>query len=75
MTTNAMSTRSDIISFLNRDHVVLVTVDQEGIIIVTTSLGMKITFPTSQATLAKFIDELANDVESNFVSIASSPIH
>jgi hypothetical protein len=38
---------------------------------VTTTAGTKITIPASPAMIAKFADELANDVQSNFVSIAS----
>ena len=60
-----------LISFLNRDHVVVVTIrDKE--IEVTTTLGTKITIPAAEPTLAKFVDELSNDVESNFVSIVST---
>jgi hypothetical protein len=33
----------------------------------------KITIPASPATLEKFADELTNSVQSNFVSIASTP--
>jgi hypothetical protein len=36
---------------------------------VTTTAGAKITIPASAATLDKFVDDLANHVESNFVSI------
>jgi hypothetical protein len=38
---------------------------------VTTTAGTKITIPASAAMVAKFADELANDVQSNFVSIAT----
>jgi hypothetical protein len=62
----------DTVSFLNRDHVVLVTVNHLEISVVTTN-GMRITIPASGPTLAKFLDELATDVQSNFVSIASLP--
>jgi hypothetical protein len=41
---------------------------------VTTTTGTKITIPASEATLAKFVDELANHVESNFVSIPSTAV-
>jgi hypothetical protein len=58
------------ISFLNRDHVVLVTIDQTQIV-VTTTLGAKIIIPASTATSAAFAEELAHDVGSNFVSVAS----
>lgn len=62
------------ISFLNRDHVVLVTVaDSE--IVVTTTLGMKVVIPVTPASLARFVDELANHVESNFVPITSTAVY
>jgi hypothetical protein len=61
------------VCFLNRDHIVLVTIGQ-GEIVVTTTAGTKITIPASAATLAKFVDDLANHVESNFVSIASPQV-
>ena len=60
---------TDVISFLNRDHIVSVTI-QHGEIIVTTTAGTKITIPASGVTLQKFVDDLANHCESNFVSIA-----
>jgi hypothetical protein len=73
--------RSDGISFFNRDHIVSVTIkDRE--IIVTTTAGKEIRIPASPATIAKFADppsyrygatgELTNDIQSNFVSIDSS---
>ncbi len=58
------------ISFLNRDHIISVVVRPDEIV-VTTTPGTQIIIPTSAATLEKFVDELANHVESNFVSIAS----
>jgi hypothetical protein len=61
----------DTISFVNRDHVVLLTIAQEEII-VTTTLGMKLSIRGSGPTLAKLVDELANHVESNFVSIPAT---
>jgi hypothetical protein len=60
--------RREPVSFLNRDHFVLVTVDH-GQIVVTTTTGTKITIPASAETLDKFVDDLANHVDSNFVSI------
>jgi hypothetical protein len=42
--------------------------------VVTTTAGTKITIPASAAMITKFADELANDVQSNFVSIASTPV-
>ena len=41
--------------------------------IIVITLGMKITIPASTAALEKFVDDLANHVESDFVSIASPP--
>jgi hypothetical protein len=40
--------------------------------VVTTAAGTKITIPASATTLEKFVDDLANHVESNFVSIATT---
>jgi hypothetical protein len=71
MTPEVASIGTDTVSFLNRDHIVLVTV-HHGEIVVTTTAGTKITIPASGATLAKFVDDLANHVESNFVSIATT---
>jgi hypothetical protein len=63
---------TDAISFLNRDHIILVTVDH-GEIVVTTTVGTTITIPASPATLEKFVDDLANHVESNFVAVVGEP--
>jgi microsomal dipeptidase-like Zn-dependent dipeptidase len=62
--------KDNAISFLNRDHIISVVVHR-GEIVVTTTAGDKITVPVSQATLEKFVDDLANHVESNFVAIAA----
>jgi hypothetical protein len=43
----------------------LVTIDH-GEITMTTTAGTKITIPASSATLAKFVDDLANHVEKQF---------
>jgi hypothetical protein len=59
-------------SFLNRDHVVLVTIDGNEIV-VTTTAGITITIPVSAAILEKFVDDLANHVENNFVAVAAQP--
>ena len=56
--------------FLNRDHIVVVAIDETQLV-VTTVLGTKFTVAASATTLTKFVDELTNHVESNFVSIAS----
>ena len=61
------------VTFLNRDHIISVTI-RNSEIVVTTTVGSKITIPVSPAMIAKFADELANDVQSNFVSIASTPV-
>lgn len=73
MTTDVALTDPEMVSFFNRDHLVLVTVNQTEIV-VTTTLGIKITIPAPRATLARFVDELANHVESNFVSITAPMI-
>jgi hypothetical protein len=65
--------RNQAVSFLNRDHNILVTIDH-GEVIVTTTAGTRITIPASAATLAKFVDNFANHVESNLVSIAATPV-
>jgi hypothetical protein len=61
------------VCFLNRDHIISIVV-RDTEIIVTTTAGDKITIPVATATLEKFIDELANYVESNFVPIASPQV-
>ena len=66
------SPSDQVLSFINRDHIVFVTI-VEGEIVVTTTAGEKITFPVSRATLDRFVDELANNVESNFVAVAAEP--
>ena len=60
---------SDAVSFLNRDHIVSVTIHR-GEIIVTTTAGSEIRIPASPSAIAQFTDELANSVQSNFVSIS-----
>ncbi len=56
------------VSFLNRDHIVSVTI-HHGEITVTTTAGTTLTIPASRTTIDEFVDDLANHVESNFVSI------
>jgi hypothetical protein len=68
-----LKTEMERVSFLNRDHIVLVTIDH-GQIVVTTTAGTTITIPASATTLDRFVDDLANHVESNFVSITSEAI-
>lgn len=70
MTPDIDAIGTDAISFLNRDHIVSVTI-HHGEIVVTTTTGTKINIPASAATLEKFVDDLANHVESNFVPIAA----
>jgi hypothetical protein len=60
------------VCFLNRDHIISVVVHQ-GEIVVTTTPGTQITIPASASTLEKFVDDLANHVESNFVAVAAQP--
>ena len=60
-----------LISFINRDHIVSVVV-AGGEIIVNTDDGRMIRIPASNATIARFADDLSNNVQSNFVSIAHS---
>jgi hypothetical protein len=40
--------------------------------VVSTTAGEKITIAVSRAILEKFLDDLANHVASNFVSIAAA---
>jgi hypothetical protein len=61
---------TETVSFLNRDHIISVTIHDDEIVVLTTA-GTEITIPASAATLEKFVDDLAKHVESNFVSIAS----
>ena len=65
MTPEVASIGSDTISFLNRDHIVCVTI-HDGQLVVTTTAGTKITIPASAATIAKFADELANSERERF---------
>lgn len=60
------------ISFLNRDHIISVMVHR-GEIVVTTTPGARITIPASGQILEKFVDDLINHIESNFVSIRARP--
>ena len=60
-----------VVSFLNRDHIISVVV-RDGEIVVTTSAGEKLRIQVSAATRERFVDELTNHVESNFVSIAAT---
>ena len=58
--------------FLNRDHIVFVIIQQDEILM-TTAAGRDIRIPATPAMIARFADELANDIQSNFVSIARPP--
>jgi hypothetical protein len=73
MTPEVASIGTEPVSFLNRDHIVSVII-QHGEIVVTTTAGTTIIIPVSPATLDRFVDDLANHVESNFVSIAATPV-
>src|SRR6266850_1212441 len=59
------------VCFFNRDHIISVVV-RDTKIVVTTTAGDKITIPVATAIFEKFIDELANHVATNFVSIAAA---
>jgi hypothetical protein len=54
------SATTDAVSFLNRDHIVLITIDH-GEIVVTTTAGTKITIPASPPMLEKFVDGTSSD--------------
>ena len=59
--------------FINRDHIVSVTIREHHVIIVTAD-GRTTDIPVADdSTLSKFADDLANSVQSNFVSIAAEP--
>jgi hypothetical protein len=64
-------TEAEDLTFLNRDHIISVVVHRGEIVVMTTP-GTQITIPTSATTLEKFVDELANHVERNFVAIAAA---
>lgn len=69
MTTSDISPAEEIISFINRDHIVSVEIRHHRITIFTTD-GRSINIPAIEdTTLTKFADDLANSVQSNFVSI------
>jgi hypothetical protein len=68
----ASSPASEIISFINRDHIVCVTIDADHVIVVTTTAGTQIRIPASESVISQFTDDLANSVQSNFVSIDSA---
>jgi hypothetical protein len=71
MTPDTDSIGSDAVSFFNRDHIVSVTICRGEIIVTTTTAG-EIRIPASLSAIAQFTDELANCVQSNFVSINQS---
>ena len=50
-------------------HIVAVTIDANHVILVTTSAGSQIRIPASESVISQFTEELANCVQSNFVSI------
>ncbi|CAN5580401.1 hypothetical protein BH20VER3_BH20VER3_09390 [soil metagenome] len=58
----------DSLSFLNRDQIVLVNIKKTGVSL-TTILGTKVLISGSPETVAKFIDQLTNSIDSNFVSV------
>ena len=55
--------------FLNRDHIISVTIRGSKIVVTTTAA--QTTIPASAPIIAKFADDLANDIQSNFVSITA----
>lgn len=71
MTPTRVSIDADRIYFLNRDHIILVTANDTELVI-TTSLGSRIIISGPGKSLLEFADELATDVQSNFVSIPRS---
>lgn len=57
--------------FLNRNQIVLVSRETDGVEI-TTVLGLKILIAGRAEQLAKFSEELINSIDSNFVSVPSA---
>ena len=54
--------------YLNRDHIVLVSIEEAGVVL-TTTLGMRLFVPGRPDALAGFMDQLVNACGSNFVAI------
>ncbi len=72
MNSPGASPAAEVISLINRDHIISVTIGGGQIVVITTA-GTRMTMSASAATIAKFADDLANAVQSNFVSIAAEP--
>jgi hypothetical protein len=58
--------------FLNRDHVVSVRIRNNQITVMTAD-GKTINIPATESAISQFADDLANSVQSNFVSISYPP--
>jgi hypothetical protein len=66
-----LPTPDQVISFINRDHIVSVEIRSASRLVIFTTDGREINVPGCDGkTLDKFADELANTIQSNFVSIA-----
>jgi hypothetical protein len=65
MTSPGAPAAEEIISFINRDHIISVTIRGSEIVVTTTG-NSEITIPVAdQAMLSRFADDLANSVQSN----------
>ena len=56
------------IAYLNRAHIILVSIEEGGVAL-TTTLGMKLFVPGRPEILEQFMDQLLNASDSNFVAI------
>jgi hypothetical protein len=60
------------IAYLNRDHIILVSLGERGVTL-TTTLGIKVFVPGPPEALREFMDQLLNASDSNFVAIPTVP--
>ena len=70
-THDSSSPQTNGLRFLNRDHIVLASV-QDGAVTLTTSLGTKLVVSGPPQTLEAFMDQLLNACGSNFVAVPVS---
>ena len=71
-TDDSAAVRPDSLRFLNRDHIVLASVQDRDITLMTT-LGTTVVISGSPKTLEAFMDQLLNAYGSNFVAVPTSP--
>jgi len=65
---NLHNQTSNVVRYLNRDHVVSASVGTNRMVI-TTSLGEDIAIDGEQARITALIETLVGDVQSNFIQI------